>query len=497
MKLPERIGKYPIESVLGQGAMGTVYKGFDPHIHRPVAIKTVHKTLLAQDAEHASFAARFRNEAQAVGRLQHPNIVAIYEFGEDEATSYIAMEFVEGKGLDQVLLATPLLPEAQALCVMEQLLDALDCAHRHGVWHRDVKPANLILTPQGQIKLTDFGIARIENMGLTQVSSMIGTPGFMAPEQYIGEGIDHRADLFAAGVLLYRLLTGVLPFNGSAETVMYKIMNEQAAPPSQVAQRGSAIQSGLYDTLLQKALSKDANNRFQSAGEFRQALTVVGKPVEGPHAAAGDGDDQATLIVPPAQWAQAVDAASKLAVKMVAPSTNSLSSVGSAAMPPGWDPVALSRIERALAVRVGPMSKLLVRQAAQRCTDMQSLAEALGQHIEQDSTRRDFIREASLVSQAAPGVPAPASLAKASTPPSATAIAGSDRSENAAADPLSEAFKAQAIAVLTRHIGPIAKVIVKRCADKAAGKVDFIRLLVEAAGEADAASLQRELKLLG
>ncbi|MCV2369026.1 serine/threonine-protein kinase [Roseateles oligotrophus] len=494
MNIPERIGKYPIEAVLGQGAMGTVYKAFDPHIHRPVAIKTVHKNLLGEEAGQATFAARFRNEAQAVGRLQHPNIVAIYEFGEDDATAYIAMEFVEGKSLDQVLLATPLLPEAQALRVMEQLLDALDCAHQHGVWHRDIKPANLILTAQGQVKLTDFGIARIEDLGLTQVSSMIGTPGYMAPEQYIGEGIDHRADLFASGVLFYRLLTGVLPFTGSVETVMYKIMNEQAKPPSQLSQSRQVGPANTYDALLHKALAKDAGDRFQSAQEFRLALIAASKWAEAPQEAA----DEATVIVPQAHWAQALDAASKLpehSAKPYSTTGTSASMDGSAAHPTGWDPVALSRIERALAVQIGPMSKLIVRQAAQRCADLQSLTQELGQHIEQDSKRRDFIREASSASQATPLAAGAPSSARAIASSTANPVPG--RSGASAMEPVTEAFKTQATAVLTRYIGPIAKIIIKRSAEKAHGKTEFVRLLVEASGEADSASLERELKLLG
>lgn len=493
MSIPEQIGKYPIEAVLGQGAMGTVYKGFDPHIHRPVAIKTVHKNLLSQDSEQASFAARFRNEAQAVGRLQHPNIVAIYEFGEDAATAFIAMEFVEGKSLDQVLAASPVLPEAQTLRIMEQLLEALACAHRHGVWHRDVKPANLILTAQGQVKLTDFGIARIEDIGLTQVSSMIGTPGYMAPEQYVGEGIDHRADLFAAGVLLYRLLTGVLPFSGSVETVMYKIMNEQAKPPSQFAQGWAFGRASAYDALMQVALGKEAGQRFQSAAEFRQALLAVGKPEEAQSQAA----DEATVIVPQAQWAKAVEAAEAVAQRglhaggpVTAASASSL--LDSAARPAGWDPVALSRIERALAAQMGPMSKLMVRQAAQRCPDMQSLAQELGQHIEQESKRRDFLREATLASQASAIVAAPAAVSQA-----ATAAAAAERAGSLAVEAITEAFKLHAAMVLTRHIGPIAKIIVKRAADKAAGKPDLVRLLVEAAGEVDAVRLERELNAPG
>src|SRR5262245_42701610 len=202
MTHPERLGKYPITGLIGQGAMGVVYKGFDPVIQRPVAIKTIHKTLITADAGGEDYAVRFRNEAMAVGRLSHPGIVAIYEYGEDDTTAFIAMEFVDGRSLDQLMPAHQPLPEVQALSLLAQLLAALTCAHRHGVWHRDVKPANLLVTRDGQLKLTDFGIARIANQGITQVASTIGTSGYMAPEQYIGEDITHRVDLFAAGVLL-------------------------------------------------------------------------------------------------------------------------------------------------------------------------------------------------------------------------------------------------------------------------------------------------------
>ncbi|MEO8804950.1 MAG: serine/threonine-protein kinase, partial [Burkholderiaceae bacterium] len=212
MSHPERLGKYTITGVLGDGAMGVVYTGFDAGIQRRVALKTIHKKLIDDDKQSESIAARFRNEAQAVGRLLHPGIVAIYEYGEDETTAFIAMEYVEGRNLAQVLGKTRLLPEPELLRIMDQLLDALDCAHNHQVWHRDIKPANLIITATGQLKVADFGIARIENRALTQVDSIIGTPGYMAPEQYVGEAIDHRVDIFAAGVLLYRLLSGEAPF---------------------------------------------------------------------------------------------------------------------------------------------------------------------------------------------------------------------------------------------------------------------------------------------
>ncbi|MBK9575233.1 MAG: serine/threonine protein kinase [Rhodoferax sp.] len=212
MKHPDHLGKYAITGLLGEGAMGVVYKGYDPGIGRQVAIKTIRKSLSEDRSTEDALSERFRNEARAVGRLNHPGIVAIYDLGEHEDNAFIAMEFVEGRDLSQILAATPNLPEPVILRVMHQLLDALEYAHSQGVWHRDIKPANLIITSAGQLKVTDFGIARIESAALTQVTSTIGTPGYMAPEQYIGESFDHRVDIFAAGVLLYRMLAGQPPF---------------------------------------------------------------------------------------------------------------------------------------------------------------------------------------------------------------------------------------------------------------------------------------------
>ncbi|MGS0755303.1 serine/threonine-protein kinase [Roseateles sp. GG27B] len=224
--LPAAFGKYAVTGLLGEGAMGVVYKAFDPGIGRAVAIKTIRRGL---DGD-TSLADRFANEARAVGRMNHPGIVSIYELGQTDDTAFIVMEYVEGRDLSRLLAASAALPEAYLLKLMLQLLDALEYAHARGVWHRDIKPANLIVTSEGQLKITDFGIARIESAAITQVVSTIGTPGYMAPEQYIGEQFDHRVDVFAAGVLLYRLLTGKAPFAGTGESVMYHIMHTQPQP---------------------------------------------------------------------------------------------------------------------------------------------------------------------------------------------------------------------------------------------------------------------------
>jgi len=286
--VPERIGKYTISAVLGRGSMGTVYKGFDPHIQRPVAIKTVHRELLGDTQAADSIAARFRNEAKAVGRIQHPGVVAIYDFGEDGDVTFIAMEFVDGRTLDEILAVPQMLSEANVLAVMDQLLESLSVAHAQGVWHRDIKPANLIVTKQGQVKLTDFGIARLEDANLTQTSSMIGTPAYMAPEQFTGKGIDHRADLFACGVLLYRMLTGRRAFTGATQEVMYKILNEEPPAPSVVTK---GLRPAAFDAVVARAIAKNPADRYPDALAMRAALQALSRAPAAPGA-------KATVILP-------------------------------------------------------------------------------------------------------------------------------------------------------------------------------------------------------
>ncbi len=479
--LPRQIGKYTISSVLGRGAMGVVYKGFDPHIQRPVAIKTLHKSLLGDDGESDSIAARFRNEAKAVGRIAHPGIVAIYELGQDDSTAFIAMEFVEGRNLEHVLAGTPMLQEAQVLSIVDQLLDALDCAHRNGVWHRDIKPANLLLTADGQLKLTDFGIARIENAGLTQVACIIGTPGYMAPEQYIGDDVDHRADLFAVGVLLYHLLAGRAPFTGRPDQVMYQVLNEEAVPPSSVA---SQKRHPAYDRVVSQAMAKHVHQRFASAAEFRQALATAARLSE-------SSDSNATVVINKAQWLRTVTHAIQ-----AHPAPKSQSSRGSVAgqsspahptNPSQWDAPTLNRIERSLASYVGPMAKFMVRDAARSCTDVHSLTSALALHIGEGQKRQKFMDEANSPSQA---TPLPRTAVRSLTPAPVATSAASLRPDA----PLSDDIKAHAAQVLTRQLGPIAKILVKRAGDRAQSGTQFLELLLEACPENDREVLRAELE---
>ncbi|MFY9513380.1 MAG: serine/threonine-protein kinase, partial [Rubrivivax sp.] len=275
--VPERLGKYSITGVLGEGAMGVVYKGFDPGIQRVVALKTIRSHLAEGSDTAATLAARFRNEAQAAGRLQHPGIVAVHDYGDEGDIAYIAMEYVQGATLARYLASEPRFSEDDIVSLISQLLDALDHAHSNGVWHRDIKPANLLLTQDGRLKVADFGIARISSVNLTQVTSIVGTPGYMAPEQLMGKAIDGRADLYSVGVLLYQLLVGKPPFSGTLESLMYRVIHEPPVLPSAVP--GCARGAG-YDGVLDTALAKHAEQRFANAAAFKQALQAsIGRPV--------------------------------------------------------------------------------------------------------------------------------------------------------------------------------------------------------------------------
>ncbi|MDH5577688.1 MAG: protein kinase [Betaproteobacteria bacterium] len=272
MTSSERLGKYEILETLGRGAMGVVYKGFDPGIDRTVAIKTVRKELIEDDDRAGMALARFRNEARAAGRLSHPGIVAVYDYGESDAVTYIAMEYVQGNSLREYFNRGTRFSEPDIVSIMAQLLDALQHAHDAGVWHRDIKPANLIIMSNGRLKIADFGIARIETSQLTQTGMVMGSPGYMAPEQYAGGAVDFRADLFAAGVVMHQLLTGSRLFTGSAEQVAYKICHQDAPAPSAV-DPGKGWER--YDAVVARALAKDPAQRHASARAFRDAIVGV------------------------------------------------------------------------------------------------------------------------------------------------------------------------------------------------------------------------------
>jgi serine/threonine-protein kinase len=285
----ETLGKYEIRREIGHGAMGVVYEGYDPSIKRIVALKTM-RTAQVADEDPAAAIARFRREAQAAGRLNHPGIVAIYDFGEDAGTSYIAMEFVRGRELKECFDSNERFRIPDVVRIMSQILGALDYSHRQGVVHRDVKPANIFLLDDGTVKVADFGIAHIESSSLTQVGTVLGTPSYMSPEQIQGLPVDGRSDLFSAGVILYQFLTGERPFAGSASTTMQKVLKEEPLPPSTLnVQLPPAL-----DAVVRKALAKRADERFQTGREFAEAIAAAAGA-----AAAPGGSAEATIIAAP------------------------------------------------------------------------------------------------------------------------------------------------------------------------------------------------------
>ncbi len=260
-------GRYRIVKELGKGSMGVVYQAHDPQIDRPVALKVLRPDRVTTD----TFRHRFLKEARAVGRLSHPNIVVVYDIGEDHGTVYISMEFLEGKPLSE-LVQQERFSESEAIEVGIQVADALDYAHRKGIVHRDIKPSNIIIQPDGQVKITDFGIAHIDDPEATQqtqAGEILGTPAYMSPEQVLGQQVDGRSDLFSLGVILYELCAGRRPFRGeSIASIFRAITNEE---PAQPRAENPEISPTLSQTIM-KCLSKAPEGRYPSGKALTEAL---------------------------------------------------------------------------------------------------------------------------------------------------------------------------------------------------------------------------------
>ncbi|TCV87372.1 serine/threonine protein kinase [Sulfurirhabdus autotrophica] len=263
----EKLGRYEILSELGQGAMGVVYKAIDPLIERTVAIKTI-KLDLSQE-ELANFEERFYREAKSAGRLNHPNIVTIYDVGKSDHVAYMAMEYLEGQVLRDILDTHSALSVDKIAEVIAQVADGLAYAHENGIVHRDIKPANIMLVRDGVAKITDFGIAQMPTGSRTLAGTVLGSPKYMSPEQVIGQNVDGRSDIFSLGVVLYEMLTGESPFSGdNISTIMYRILNE--TPPTPGALNPKLPEA--FNYIVDKALAKHPADRYQSAKEMEEDL---------------------------------------------------------------------------------------------------------------------------------------------------------------------------------------------------------------------------------
>jgi serine/threonine protein kinase len=265
---PAQLGRYVVESELGRGAMGVVYKATDTVLERPVAVKTVNITLEREYAD--KYEARFYQEAKAAGGLNHPNIVTIHDVGKAGELVYMAMEYIEGVELRTLIGEGQPLALPQALSIAAQVAEGLAYAHKRGVVHRDIKPANIMVVPNGPVKITDFGIARMRgSRELTQTGMLLGSPKYMSPEQAIGKRADQRSDIFSMGVILYEMIAGVAPFNGENVTaLMYQIVN--FVPPAPGAINPSV--PPILDHIVAKMLAKPLEDRYQDAAELARDL---------------------------------------------------------------------------------------------------------------------------------------------------------------------------------------------------------------------------------
>jgi eukaryotic-like serine/threonine-protein kinase len=432
---PSVFGRYTVLGVLGRGAMGVVYRAHDPALDRDVAIKVVTTELLGAE-ERADYLERFRREARAAARCTHRGIVAVFDFSEAGGNPFIVMELVDGVELGRVIRERGKLPVTEAVALMTQMLDALGHAHALGIVHRDVKPANVLVLPDAEVKIADFGVARLGDISGTQVGMVIGTPKYMAPEQALGGTIDHRADLFAAAAIFYEMLAGNPPFAGATpDEIMARVIHGEPTGLDEAETRAYP----LLLPVLRRALSKAAEHRFQSAEEFAAALN---------RALAGAGvPDDSTRI---ASRAQAVDART------------------------------VEAAEKALATHIGPIAKLVVKKAAGTATSEMELYEALAGNIPDGAARTAFLRRGS-ASTAREGQGEATATEPRVAPPRRAPVAP-------------EAMKA-AQEALTFFVGPIARVLVRKAAEQAGTEAEFYeQLQTHLAREEDKAAFRRRLR---
>jgi predicted Ser/Thr protein kinase len=467
--------------------MGVVYKSFDPVIRRSVALKTIRKELLADEDEAAAFGARFRNEAQAAGRLLHPGIVAVYEYGEDAQYAFIAMEYVEGGSLRQYFERKVRFEERDVVSIMVQLLEALQYAHDQGVWHRDIKPANIIIMSSGRIKVADFGIARVESSTLTQVGAVMGTPGFIAPEQYLGREVDHRVDIFAAGVVFYELLTGETPFSGSKEGVMYKVCHETVQPPSVVSDKPALAR---FDAIALRALAKRPQERYPSADKFRaDLLAAYDQPV-------APTVSEETLIRDAGKMNDSGDpssprSGSRKSARASAPATPAWAATPSrhlgSTMPTqmlvaaGWNVDELAVVERSLAHFLGPIARVMVRRAAREAKDFASLVNMLADHLAVPADRARFLQQNAKLAATGAG---PSQLEQP-VDDDATVIPGVNYGRPVVSPGPSADEIARAARLLAVHIGPIAQVLVRQAAQPGVTRAAFLASLADRLSESE------------
>ena len=270
-QMPQTIGRYQVLDSIGYGAMGAVYKAFDPLIKRTLAIKTIRLDIPRGSPQYRSFIDRFYHEARISGTLSHPNIVTLFDIGEEGGLPYLAMEFVEGETISSILERGERFPPEKVIALVSQIASAVDYAHSKGVIHRDIKPSNLILYEGERVKVTDFGIAKLVDAEMTQSGTLLGTPSYMSPEQAMGDKLDGRSDIFSLGVCAFEMLSGEQPFPGTNVTsILYKLVHVDPIEPANLEMNGLVPQK--WHEVFSRVLAKKPDDRYQTANDFVQDL---------------------------------------------------------------------------------------------------------------------------------------------------------------------------------------------------------------------------------
>jgi len=294
-QMPQTIGRYQVSGSIGYGAMGAVYKAFDPLIKRTLAIKTIRLDIPRQSPQYKSFIERFYHEARISGTLSHPNIVTLFDIGEENGIPYLAMEFVEGQTIASLVEKGVRFPPEKVIGLISQIASALDYAHSKGVIHRDIKPSNLILSEGDRVKVTDFGIAKLVDAEMTQSGTLLGTPSYMSPEQAMGDKLDGRSDIFSLGVCAFEMLSGEQPFPGTNVTsILYKLVHVEPIQPADLELNGLVPQK--WHEVFGRVLAKKPDDRYQNATEFVQDLEYCLGSWFG--SAMGDEPGEGTQILP-------------------------------------------------------------------------------------------------------------------------------------------------------------------------------------------------------
>ncbi len=425
--LPPNIGRYVVEELVGVGGMGQIYRAQDPVLRRTVAIKLI-STKLMSGADRADYIKRFRREAEAAARCAHPNIVAVYDFALHEEQPYLAMEFVAGQSLRQLLDDAPVMDIPDAIAIMLQVLDALTSAHEQGVIHQDIKPGNIMLTADHRVKVGDFGISKLMNVEATTIFSTIGTPSYMSPEQCRGDDIvDGRSDIFSAGAMLFEMVAGERAFQGRNVTeVSHRIQNDSLPLlPAHVRNAAPRLQ-----LVLERAMGKHPADRFDTGTDMAEALRQVLRE------AAPDN----TRIAPEAK-----------VVTVVTPRAPREDSAGRRPHPP-LDPTLLKTVEEKLRTYVGPLARILVQTVAARGRSAADLVAEVALSVPDEADRERFLRETASLARIRPPVP----------PTGGPPLSDSSGRRGSVSLPEQELERAQA--ALTQFVGPIARVLVRRAA---------------------------------